>query len=136
MIWAFFVPGSWIDRDHNEFKTRNLSTFIEIMYLKNQILSINLAQFGFDPVAGQTFNIQLENRQTDAISYDLNLIPIGATSRLFRFDLAQFEIRDGQYTCVIVQGEDPVTLFNVRSTSPDQKTYYDPGVIDTIYEGN
>lgn len=104
------------------------------MYLKNEILSINLAQYGENPEALDTYTIQLGSRQTDASAYEISLTPLTASTRLFNFDLTPLGVNSGQYIAVILKDGTPITMFNVRKTTEDTKYFYEPGIVDSIYQ--
>lgn len=104
------------------------------MFLKNDILGINLAQYGENPTAGTQYTIELANRQTDEAAYSVTMAPTAATERLFRFDLVSLGIVDGQYIAVIKDGTTPITMFNVRTTKEEVKEFYTPGIEDSFYE--
>ena len=105
------------------------------MFLKNEILSINLFQLGEDPNALDTYSLRLVDRQTDETKYTLLKAPSAATERLFRFDLSSDSIAEGQYVCYVSRNSSELTHFNVRYTVTEQKEYYKPGINDSTYGG-
>lgn len=103
------------------------------MFLSNNLLAINLFQYGETADLLTQYSIEFKPRENDE-SYTLLSYPATATKRLFSFNVSSLLLPSSQYTCVISKSAVVITTFNIRSSESVAKTYYESSIIDKTYE--